>query len=677
MRRMTWTLVALAAAAFLTAGPALAGQPAPAAPPIDGAGEVTLSWDTFKKVTGYDETKKGDETAFTLSWQEVQDLLGVKVEGVGVATKVRLPWQEFKALLVWNINQKKKPDIPAPPSDFAITGADYTGELSKDGAVFTTTFKISLLKENAWKVIPILPATVAIQEATLPPGAYLRLSGSNYELLTAGIGAVEVKVKFAVAVTEQAGSYTLRFDRVPSSTCILDLRVAQTAVDIAVTGAQSVVKREEAGATRVAAALPAVAPVQLTWERAIPEAEKVPPKLYAETQTLVAVGDGILVGRQRINYNILHTGVRVLKLKLPKGVSILEARGERVRDWRVTQDELTVSLANEAIGSFVLNVTYEQTMAADQTAGGSLPILRAAEVVREKGSIGVVALANVELSAPKIQGATAIDVRELPPELLSITSQPILLAYRYVADTFDITLAVKKHPDVSVLVTIIDSANITTMQTIDGRRITKALYNVRNNRQQFLRLVMPKGVEIWSASVSGRSIRPAMDDQQRILIPLVRSEGASSGLAAFPVEIVYIEKIEDAKKAPPAGILHIELPRASEPITHMMVNLYLPKEGKYGKGWSGEPWIDGPLTIVKEFRQLMGGEGLQRLDAQVEANTIQAAAQTQADAGATAAGATPIRVNLPIDGQLVRLEKILVLDEAIFMDVHYTGWEKK
>jgi hypothetical protein len=34
-------------------------------------------------------------------------------------------------------------------------------------------------------------------------------------------------------------------------------------------------------------------------------------------------------------------------------------------------------------------------------------------------------------------------------------------------------------------------------------------------------------------------------------------------------------------------------------------------------------------------------------------------------------------VNLPIDGQLLRLEKILVLDEPLFIDVHYSGWERK
>ena len=52
-------------------------------------------------------------------------------------------------------------------------------------------------------------------------------------------------------------------------------------------------------------------------------------------------------------------------------------------------------------------------------------------------------------------------------------------------------------------------------------------------------------------------------------------------------------------------------------------------------------------------------------------------AQQQAAAAVTAAGATPIRVNLPLDGQLFRLEKVLVLGEPLSIDVQYSGWEKK
>ena len=609
-------------------------------------------------------------------------------------SKVRVTWQEFKALLEWSIQERDKDKALPPPVDWAITSADYVGDLQKDGAAFTATFKISVLKEKDWKVIPLLPATVAVQDVTLPKNAYLRLSNNMYEMMTTETGPMEAKLKFAVAVREQAGSNTLVFARVPSSTCLVDVKLAQTGVDIQVAGAQSVVKKEEGGATRVAAALPAAQAVQLSWERAIPEAEKVPAKLYSETQTLVAVGDGILVCRERINYSILHTGVRVLELSVPAGASILDVKGERIRDWRVAADKLSVALSSEVLGNYSLFVTYEKPTPAG-AAAPAVPAKAAAAPKAEATSslwrAGPQGRGRRARERPhrrrgpgqrrtlerRLDGATAIDVRELPPEMLAMTSQPILLAYRYVAEKFDIPLAIKKHENVSVLVTIVNSAVLTTMETMEGRRITKAIYNVRNNRQQYLRLEMPKGAEIWSASVSGRSVPPGKDEQGRILLPLERSEGASSGLAAFPVELVYVETLADAAKPPASGTLHVELPRASEPVTHLMVNLYLPKEGKYTKGWSGDPAIEGSLNVVKEFSKLTGAPEAAPVDAQGAAVALQQMAQQQAAAMVTAAGATPIRVNLPLDGQLFRLEKVLVLGEPLSINVQYSGWEKK
>ena len=360
MRLKTWCVVAVAATALLVLA-AAAGAESRVEVAGSAQGEVILPMDTFQKVTGWrPDQKPGEEPGtFTMGWDEVEKLLNVKVPNMGTS-KVRVTWQEFKALLEWSIQERDKDKALPPPVDWAITSADYVGDLQKDGATFTATFKISVLKAKDWKVIPLLPATVAVQDVTLPKNAYLRLSNNMYEMMTTETGPMEATLKFAVAVREQAGSNTLVFARVPSSTCLVDVKLAQTGVDIQVAGAQSVVKKEEGGATRVAAALPAAQAVQLSWERAIPEAEKVPAKLYSETQTLVAVGDGILVCRERINYSILHTGVRVLELSVPAGASILDVKGERVRDWRVAQDKLSVALSSEVLGNYSLFVTYEK-----------------------------------------------------------------------------------------------------------------------------------------------------------------------------------------------------------------------------------------------------------------------------------------------------------------------------
>ena len=55
---------------------------------------------------------------------------------------------------------------------------------------------------------------------------------------------------------------------------------------------------------------------------------------------------------------------------------------------------------------------------------------------------------------------------------------------------------------------------------------------------------------------------------------------------------------------------------------------------------------------------------------------MQGAFDKKADAKARAAGATPIRVRLPINGKLFRLEKILALPgDKLYFQVVYKGWQ--
>jgi hypothetical protein len=70
-----------------------------------------------------------------------------------------------------------------------------------------------------------------------------------------------------------------------------------------------------------------------------------------------------------------------------------------------------------------------------------------------------------------------------------------------------------------------------------------------------------------------------------------------------------------------------------------------------------------------------GAEVLQR-DAAKQVASMQQQMNVRVDAEAKAAGVTPIRVRLPIEGKLFKLEKILALpDEKLFSEVQYKGWQ--
>lgn len=639
------------------------------------AGRVLMKWDEFKKIIKFDDQQlagakaAAEKDMLVISWQEVQNLLGVEVKDVKSA-EIKLPWKEFKMLLEWSVKsaeekrlaeeKKKAEQENAAPVKFLITGAEYTAEtVNEDGALFTGTFKLDILEKKGWKQISILSGDVAIREAKLPKDVFLRLNQGMYTLMTTNAGPLEVEIKFSVAVTKAGGSYSLSFGKVESGTSVIDLTLPDKDADVKIKNAQSTLVKTEKG-TRVVAALPATASIQVNWERAVPEAEKVPPKIYSETRTLLSVADGLLLGRVQVCFSILHTATRQLQMNVPTGVSVLEVTGTQIRDWRAGDGKLTVQFDKEVIGTSVMDIKYETSLDT-KTGKTRVPVITGAGVEREKGHIAVVALTSVEIVGDMITGAHAIDVKDLPAEIMGMTTQPILLAYRYVEPAFNVGLAIRKHADVDVLLTVVDRARFTTMQTLDGKRITRAVYNVRNNRNQFLRLQMPKDAEIWSASVAGKAIQPASDPEGRMLLPLVRSQG-SGGMASFPVELVFAEK-GTPPDARGCGEVKVMLPSCEEPIMQLTVELYVPTEGRYRN-------FAGTLREVEAFTTLGGRPAIATANASDDAQTLQ-----QVYAQKTpVAGNTPIEVQLPISGKIYRFEKILVLKEQEWLSYTFSGF---
>jgi len=640
--------------------------------------QVTLTWDEFVKITGYDPTKAGGPQVLTITWAEMEKLLGIKVENVGNKATVDLPWQEFKSLLQWSVNRAKPGDDTPPPTDYIVTASEFGGTVSDETASLVRKLSIEILRKKGWTRIPVLPGTVAVTKRTLPAGVFLSSNKGNYELLTNKPGKLDVTLEFAAKVVKSAGTNRVSIQAMPPCSSVVDLTIGRKDVDVKVAQAQSLITKVVGEKTQVAAALPTGAQLDLSWERALPKVAKAPTKLYAETRTLVAVAEGVLLCQEMVQFNILHTAVRELKLTVPAGVSVLQVSGPNVQDWRVAANgELQVVLSREVLGSQLLRISYEK-------AGKDLaqvPLIRAAGVEREKGFAGVVALANVEISAGAVTGATVIDVRQLPSDIVSMTNQPILLAFRYVGDKVTIPLTVKKHDEVDVLVTIVDSGLFTAMQLNDGRRMTKVVYGVRNNRNQFLRLKMPEPagwkLDVWSVSVSGKTVSPAKDEKGNLLIPLVRSAGGGKGLTSFPVEIVYVETPGQAPGG--SGVMHVDLPVCGEPVIHLMYSYYLPAEGKYTVGWGGKrSGFSGPIRLVDDFTSLSAGPGVEviRKSAAKQVKQMQQQMDTRVDAAARAAGATPIRVRLPIRGTQFKLEKILALPhDQLWFEVKYRDWQ--
>lgn len=583
---------------------------------------------------------------------------------------VTLPWQDFQS--IYQKGQEKPPEVaPTSPRDYTLDNTAYTGQVLGQGDDAWASFKLSVrgqvLKQKGWTLVPLLSTRAALRKATIAgKDAPIFVNGDYYTLVTNQTGAFTVDLEFGLSLSTADGETALALPLAPAGASTLNFSLESTeAVDFKLANGRGQNVTRAGNTWRVDAALPGTGSLALSWRRDLPEQaaeQKQAARIYAESQLLVGVAEGVLQCNAVVEYTVLHQGVETFRVQLPKDVTVLDVKGAGIRDWTTdASGVILVSLNYAAEGAYRLTIDYERAISAE------LPIPRVLDVARESMFVGVDARSAVELVAGQATGAVPIDVRELPPAILGRTDFPVLLAYKARGSEVKIPLDVRTHPDVDMLVTLVDAAVAEVLVTPDGRRMVKVQYAVRNNRNQFLRLQMPEGAEIWSASVGGKPVKVARSNES-ILIPMLRSDSSSGALSGFLVELVYVEK--GSPLAEGRGALEVQLPTTNAPTSQVQLSVYMPSEARYVKRSD-----EGSLRHVEWFSS---APSLPQLAPEVEAQARREMAVTgNAQAATLAQGVDPVQVNIPLAGVVRYYEKTLALDEKLSASFEYIYKPKK
>lgn len=578
---------------------------------------------------------------------------------------VTLPWSDFKTLYEKGLAPDEPP--PAAPRDYTIDRATYTGRVAGTGEdaylVLQVTLQGHVLKQKGWASVPLASTNAALRTARINGRDGAIYPQSNlYHLLTDKPGPFTAELELAVPLFEANGEtgFSLPVPAAGASNLTLVVESPEE-LALAMTGGKGQEVRRSGNLWTLTAPVPATGNLAVSWSRKVREEEQVKvSRVYAETHVLVGVAEGFLQGRATVNYTVLHKGVQRLRVQLPKDVTVLEVEGPGIDDWNQGADGVVdVALNFEALGAYRLLVDYERALTA---GSGTLPVPRVLDVAREKTWIGVDARSAVELVAGTAQNASPVDVRELPAAIVGQTDHPVLLGWKARGGEVTIPLEVKAHPDVDMLVTLVDATIAETLVTPDGRRMTRVRYAVRNNRNQYLRLQMPEGAEVWSASVAGRAVKLGRGDAG-LLVPLVRSDPSAGGaLSAFSVELVFVE---NGASLGTGGTARAELPKVDAPTSQLQWTVYFPEEGvvtrnsydgtiRHVEWYSSQPQLPPDAVVTQQQKQ-----------------AVQAAAKASASAGVMGQGVEPVRVDLPLAGQTLLFEKMLVLDEPLWVSFEY------
>lgn len=543
---------------------------------------------------------------------------------------VIIPEKDYEYLR--DIIEKEPPVIKAPQS-YRFESVNYHGVVEEKGVRFKAEFNLNLFNEG-WKSIGLL-TTQAIPSYASMNGTPLSLTTINadyfaaYGFMTDATGTCKVELDFFIPLSSSEYKHTSKFSLPMIPVCLSNLEIRVNEKDCEAWIDPGVLKPAEKAETHTIfkALLPpttnlsfelyrnvkAIAPTKVEEKTPAEEekSEEKPVVIFEKTRitsrelTLLYFKEGFVSGTTSFDLKIKGgSGIASLTFQLPEKIRILKVDNKLIEDWKLSENngerKLAVFFKSKIRGSTDLVIEFEQEIQNLKGEDYQVPQIALVDAEQSYGILGIGCLQTLEISINSTpQGFSPIIAAEFLKEWKRGFPEKTPYAFKYLRHPNSLVLTITRPEDISQQTAVIDRAEALTLLNEDGYLLTRVVYEIRNNSQQFLKVRLPaiasKAAELWSTQVAGESVRAGFDQAHQVYnLPIVRSPIDDGQAKSFPVEMVYVIKTDNPLQA--FNKIAIKLPQTHLPVSELNWVLYLP-EGYELMRETGN--VDRTMTKVK------------------------------------------------------------------------------
>ena len=584
-------------------------------------------------------------------------------------------------------------------ASWAIQEATYTGQvIAGEGVFFTAELTLQVLRDG-FQAIPLSFNNGTITDLKVTGGsASLVARGNQYAVVVGKRGTYRITAKLVTRLTRDDQTEGIQVGIPQALFSKVHLTIPRTDIELSPEQALIVTKERQKDKVIVTASLGLGTEIALRWVvRPIKPVNQpvVEPVSMAEVRILATLEEETLRVIGLVTLHVLQGELKTLALDLPTGLTVSTVRGVPIDDWKVVSidgtQRLTVTFGPPLkVGATELVIEAEQPIATPE-GQVNLPTLVPLGMKRLTGTLAIANGTSIEIQDPVLEGLRRMDVREIPADLMRLATAPVVAGFRYQETPYRAAAAFHRPQELAVLVAIAESGELTTVVTPTGEIITRAVYQIRNNKKGSLGVTLPHGATLWSTLVNHRAVKPAAGPNGQVLIPLAVTVGPES---VFPVEIVYVEKTDPFGWV---GQAKYQGPVLDIPVTVARWVLFLPEQirgyrfaGNLQRnlrvaGFLSEPQpVDQPVPVSwnrdmrKEKGRLMLAAGAaksapsrQGFDGEEkEADQLQQEFQ-EAVAQVRQTGVLPFKIAIPRSGRPYAFGKLLTTGDPLTIQVQY------
>ncbi|HKV62982.1 MAG TPA: hypothetical protein VJO16_13780 [Candidatus Acidoferrum sp.] len=458
---------------------------------------------------------------------------------------VVLPVEEYKALhaKAYPIDRDPEP----PPVEATLTRVDYDLRIDTELASGRASLTVDVLKDG-WVRVPV-PAGLLVREArldgklvSLVPSASGK-GGGQLSALLSHSGRAVLLLDIAIPVSSVSGQESITLPSTASGVTRAAVQLPRQGVDVRLTGGLFSEKSESAAESKWIAYGRGNEALTFVWHRKTEDHRAtLPLRMRGSLTQLLGLGEDSTSINAEVNLEITQGAARAAKLQIPDKVTINQVLGAMVADWEVKANELSVTFLEPLEQNARFVVTGETRCPRDGQI--DIPLLRLLNTEREAGGVAVEVLGAGEIKDLKSEGLDSADATDLG-ELVSSRQSPSLAAFRYRAGDAKtsrfLSMNVARYTPQAVLMANVSEARYQVLVSSEGKTLVQARYAVRNNQRNFLKITLPPGATLWSASLAGKTVRPGQSPDGSLLLPLDKSRVGEEA-PEFAVEVVYLSR---------------------------------------------------------------------------------------------------------------------------------------
>jgi len=468
-------------------------------------------------------------------------------------------------------------DPEPPPVDATLTRVDYDLRIAGDLATGRASLTVDVLKDG-WVRVPI-PSGLLVREARLD-GKLVSLvsaSGKGASQLSAVLahaGRAVLLLDIALPVNASAGEERISLPSTSSGVTRAAVQLPRQGVDVKLSGGLLTEKTETGEESKWLAYAHGNEPLTFTWHRKIEDHHiTLPLRQRGSLTQLTSLAEDSTSLYAEVNLEVTQGAAKEARIQLPENITVNQVSGGMVADWEVKAGELVVTFLEPVEQSARFTITGETKTPRDGHIDISL--LRLLNTERDTGGVAVEVLGAGEIKDLKTQGLENADAAELG-DYVAARQSPSMVAFHFRSSDAkaprSLAVDIARYAQQAVLMANIEEARYRVLLSKEGKSLVQAQYAIRNNQRNFLKITLPAGAAIWSASLAGKPVRPGEAKDGSLLLPLEKSR-AGEEAPAFVLEIFYLVR---QTAWTDKGKATLALPAVDLPISRTGLLLYHP-----------------------------------------------------------------------------------------------------